>query len=772
MQRSLSMTQGQMQQACDSCRLKKMKCSKDSPTCLKCKEHNWKCVYSPRAIRSPLTRAYLTQIENKAINLEKILKKILPEDVEISELLQVAEEQGNLDSFGSPGSNSTNEDIDGINQLFYKQINLTSNDLSKIPITMKNINQISQKKANDETLNPKKNNLEYQPEDYLVNIKESDLNYFDERDDFNNNSENVYDSSIDGMAALSNDTGLKFDVNSSNGYFGINSSNGLLKFLQLKQERNGNSIMELNLSSKDAVNDLGVNDYENDYALDSQLENIFKNGKAEDLLDNIEFQSLMVDSFFNRYYQVYPIINKKRFLKNYVKYKNYSDLNFNNERKLTFLVLLNTILAIGVWCKFGENSKVHTYYYQRVKYYTQQLNIFEYSDTQLLDSFVLLSNYVQKTNKPNTGWNYLGLSTRIATTLGLHKEVKIDDTSSNNLELFEDVEIRKRQWWGMYFFDVGTTLTFGRPLTIPPLSTIDQGPVSNIDDNLLRAGLPAEKCKVEYPTIYTTLIYESELTKISTRIYNYNSTVLKLSNDKSKMIGLLDINELLDNFIKKLPSYYDENEQVARTELMNQWVNTGYNNDDKVPSWFSLSRLRLICRYKNLQILIFRYILWESFESIKDSTYLNLVKRCRQICYDASLKTVIIVDSFIKNNELDYLSSWYATYFLFQAILIPILKLTIDQTMSPSERNQPNDPYSENELHQFVNTAKNAFMKLKSHNKLAGKFIKLIDLLLNNKKDNHLVPSNWNDLSKPNFDLFNNFDDIFDSDFMNIGANM
>lgn len=735
---NVGMGSKRLSQACDSCRLRKMKCSKDYPTCLKCKEHGWKCVYSPKIIRSPLTRVYMNQIEKKAENLEKILRRILPEDIEIQELIRMVE----LEEKGD------DKDVDGINQQFFKQIDITPKDLSKVPVTLKNINEISQSKFNQEDkkiVDSVKD--EYQPEDYLINIKQSDLNCFDERDD--NIKPNVYDSSIDGMAALSNDTGLTFDRNTSNGYFGINSSNGLLKFLQLKLEQNGNSIIELNLSSMDSeVDDL---EYELGFNLDEQINEIWNtlnSGKMEDLLDDMQFQNLMVNAFFELYYQVYPIINKKRFFKTYEKYK--TDPLFNEQRMISFMILLNTILAIGVWCKFGENSRIHNFYYQRVKYYTLQINIFEYGDTQLLDSFTLLSNYVQKTNRPNTGWSYLGLATRIATSLGLHKEVKIDDSLKHNLELFEEIEIRKRQFWGIYFFDVGTTLTFGRPLTIPPLSTIDLEPVSNIDDELFKQGFPIEKIKVTYPTIYTALIYESELTKISTRIYNYNSSVIKLKNDKSKMIGLLDMNDLLTNFIKTLPPYFNEDEGISRNAV----IESGYK---VIPKWWALSRLRLIARYKNLQILVFRFILWETIDVGKDATHLGLVEKCKEIVSSASVQTVFLVDSFINNNELDYLSSWYATYFLFQAILIPILKIIINQDLSQN-KNIVHQTNTEVELN-YIDMAKVSFTKLKKYNKLAGKFIKLIDLLLYGQK-------NTINTYKNDFEMFNNFDEFLEnSDF-------
>ncbi|ODV66066.1 hypothetical protein HYPBUDRAFT_111867, partial [Hyphopichia burtonii NRRL Y-1933] len=54
-----------IEQACDSCRKRKLRCSKELPRCTKCIQHNWNCSYSPRTVRSPLTRAHLTEVENK-----------------------------------------------------------------------------------------------------------------------------------------------------------------------------------------------------------------------------------------------------------------------------------------------------------------------------------------------------------------------------------------------------------------------------------------------------------------------------------------------------------------------------------------------------------------------------------------------------------------------------------------------------------------------------------------------------------------------------------
>lgn len=70
-----------IEQACDSCRKRKLKCSKELPRCSKCIHHNWCCSYSPRAVRSPLTRAHLTEVENKVKQLTDFVEHLLPPDI-------------------------------------------------------------------------------------------------------------------------------------------------------------------------------------------------------------------------------------------------------------------------------------------------------------------------------------------------------------------------------------------------------------------------------------------------------------------------------------------------------------------------------------------------------------------------------------------------------------------------------------------------------------------------------------------------------------------
>ncbi|RCK67698.1 hypothetical protein Cantr_02638 [Candida viswanathii] len=77
-----------IEQACDSCRKRKLKCSKEYPRCTKCIQHKWCCSYSPRTVRSPLTRAHLTEVENRVVQLESILSYLLPPNTDIDDLIK------------------------------------------------------------------------------------------------------------------------------------------------------------------------------------------------------------------------------------------------------------------------------------------------------------------------------------------------------------------------------------------------------------------------------------------------------------------------------------------------------------------------------------------------------------------------------------------------------------------------------------------------------------------------------------------------------------
>lgn len=459
--------------------------------------------------------------------------------------------------------------------------------------------------------------------------------------------------SIDGMAALS----LKnlSDRKAKSGYFGMASSSGVLSTLDFDQS---------NLVPLDGMSLLA---------------------KEENSQDQL------VDFYFENYHTSYPFINKASFMENY---------RSKQGRPAMFSLLLNTVLALGHWCKYGESSTVDlTLYYRRVKEILKEINIFECGNITLLESMILLSNYAQKRNKPNTGWNYLGLAVRVATSLGLNREFKHTGNEVLNLE------IKKRLWWGLYIFDAGASITFGRPVIVPGTEMCNLQPVSNISDLELAEILavnpdtPASNLDKPHPTIYSGLIAQTEFTKISISCYNRLMTCRNLSVDEG-----MQMNTHVSKFIETLPGFFSD---PVPDE----------------PKWFTLTRYRLIWRCKNLQMLIFRSFIWKHAKhaQLKDEkTCPEEEKICREICYKVAKDTIDSVSEYVAdpaNNCI--LSAWYSTYFLFQATLIPILCLSAEPATSLAT-----DWLAD------IDIAKKTLIQLARLNKLAGSFVGVIDNLL------------------------------------------
>jgi transcriptional regulatory protein GAL4 len=88
-------------------------------------------------------------------------------------------------------------------------------------------------------------------------------------------------------------------------------------------------------------------------------------------------------------------------------------------------------------------------------------------------------NYLQKRDRPNTGYNMIGIAFRMALGLGLHREIPDLDNEHNTL----NKELRRRVWWILYMVDSGFSITMGRPTTASD-AFIDARFPLNIDDSV------------------------------------------------------------------------------------------------------------------------------------------------------------------------------------------------------------------------------------------------------------------------------------------------
>ncbi|CCH44874.1 putative regulatory protein [Wickerhamomyces ciferrii] len=626
------------------------------------------CTYSPRVVRSPLTRVHLTKVENRVRDLENLVHELLP-DADVDKLLS---------------------------RQVPKSVTPRNRSETHSPI--------QQSPRHDSTLSVgSTDSNSYHPEVPEDDVPEDAIYGFDWVE------EDVESSVNDGMAALS--------LNPSNkGYFGVASSAVVLRALKIPRDDEN----EDSSKSPDSRSNSRVLDVDSTVSLTAKY------------LTN-EF----VESYFKNYHTSYPFIHKETFLAQYRD-------EIPTPPHEIWQILLNTVLALGAWCLHGESSNFDLHYYQNAKSYLSSY-VFESGSIPLLQALTLLSNYTQKRNKPNTGWNYLGLAVRMAMGLGLYKEFSNWSSSKNQLQL----EMRRRLWWGLYIFDGGAAITFGRPVNLPSEHMMDIENVSNINDNDYNfTSLKQELIPVSYPTIYSGLIEQVKFTQISTDIYN--RLISKPSPNANECLAL---NNKIIEFVNQLPAFFSEDNLTAENA-------SKIPGETQTPEWLALTRYRLIWRYKNLQIILFRAFVWQRVINAKNPDFEEMTnspegKACRRICLECGHETILSVSNFINNHEISVVASWYATFFLFHAALISVVCLCSEPTSkhSTSWRND-------------IVLAKKVLASLAKVNSLANKFILAIDNLCGKYLDEVIdtsveiptnVPSGFNGITTGNVGPSSNF---------------
>jgi transcriptional regulatory protein GAL4 len=179
----------------------------------------------------------------------------------------------------------------------------------------------------------------------------------------------------------------------------------------------------------------------------------------------------LIDSYFSVYHRTYPFVHEATF-----------KAQFNEviprPQHRSWQMLLHAILALGAWCLNDSASELDDHLYHHALSFGEDESMFESANLAFVQALVLLSNLSQKRNKPNTGSNFLGLATRMALSLGIHRE--LPDWDINLLQR----EMRRRVWWGLYMFDSGASTTFGRPILLPEKEAMDVRPVLNIPDEV------------------------------------------------------------------------------------------------------------------------------------------------------------------------------------------------------------------------------------------------------------------------------------------------
>lgn len=275
--------------------------------------------------------------------------------------------------------------------------------------------------------------------------------------------------------------------------------------------------------------------------------------------------ALYLDSYFTHYHRQYPLLHEPTFRAQLAEV-------LPRPSPVHWQLLHQVVIAIGSFCMPDRHD--HTDCLVLLSRANKLINIslFETSTITGVQAFLLHANLAQKLNRPNLGHVFMGIALRMAMNLGLHRE------PSPHLPLFEQ-EARRRLFWTLYCFEMGSILTFGHDCTLPDVGDGARvRPLTNIPEEALTPNATTLPPHVEYATIYSSLQQHS-------LFHAFANDIIHRASDSPTPGGLLRMDDEVVAWRAGLPSYFFK---------------------PSVPAWFEFARERIQWRLDHLRMVVLR----------------------------------------------------------------------------------------------------------------------------------------------------------------------
>lgn len=621
------------EQACNECRRRKGRCDRILPQCSPCARFNRHCLYHKHS-RTPLTRRHLTTVEEQLRQSEYQLQCMQRRAVAAEARLQ----NGGTPSTGAPPpAAAAATAFTPLLGPFEPESPSTGRDATAALATQRNVSHwmsgdaarpVSANTTSSEVAIVAANNVaarsNSQRDATDSHISDAEDLSWDEQTPNQPSTGSLASGPheeragvADGMASLSVEA-------KGTGYLGAASGAAMLRLL-LPVDRHRGSLKSLRQSSAGGHHQqLSPESTSHGWVPTAVYH---ERGIAQIDLDGA------IDAYFSLYHISYPIVHQPTFRAQYMQVIT---------RPGSWNALAYIIGALGMFTTGSDDRDLDLFEAAKANI---SLETLETGNVTLVQTLTLMSNYLQKRNKPNSGYNYLGLALHMAMGIGLHK-----DFASAKIRPLA-METRRRVWWTLQVFAVGAMITFGRPLSWPSHGVEASIPL-NIDERDLThasTSLPSARTGI---TAYSSVIWQTRFHLSTNEIYT------KVIN-----ASFSSVDELLDLDDRNIEPWRQQWSQQAQDP----------------PARFKLSRSIMEWRYRNFRIIMYRpFVIRHALQShtIENGEYsTGALQTAIERCMHEARESINSIRDYWTSSMKNRMSAWYALYFLFQASLIPCVRL-------------------------------------------------------------------------------------------------
>lgn len=343
----------------------------------------------------------------------------------------------------------------------------------------------------------------------------------------------------------------------------------------------------------------------------------------------------MLDSYFMYFQAFAPLIDEQHFRETYISGRRKDD---------RWLALLNIVLALGCVAASTPDDSTHQTYFLRCKSHLS-LSSLGSSHLETIQALGLVGGwYCHYISQPNLAYSLMGAALRMAAGLGLHKEFAEGRQMPTPAKL-ASMNLKRRVWWSLFVMDTWGGMTLGRPslgrfgpnITVKPPNCRDM-------ENALEV-LP--------------LVENIRFTKIATQI---------------------------QESLAAAPLVKHQEMSHADAQLLEWWDNLPPILKDHEPCTESISTVRTVMRwrYYNQRILLYRPTLLSY--AMRRVPYIALraeertaIEKCREVAE-------ISIQNIAATAQLNQLCGWNAVWWTFQACLVPLLGLFLNDPTSDDPR--------------------------------------------------------------------------------------